>query len=1172
MSKATIRHLPRDDGWADTADDHTTVDPKGQLFSRTVIYSESDGERLGKLHDDDKIARWFNIRYDGGNPKLCVYDRFGQLCDPSRSGNIATTNQHPGFVSFIGKSGVGKSTLVRAMILLGAINQSELLSNIKDDFESENLEAFVKILSSPHEMPVTKSGNLKHLTDPTTFGVHLYKDGQSEARSDGDAKWPILFADCEGFYAGRALPNAERYAEQDTEGVRELQRHVLYEAEITSPVYRTEDKRGVELFYARFLYAVSDVVVFITNDDNLMETSITSVFEWAAAAVLNSINHPSRKALIIVRHMANDHRPELYDDTVLQRAYLKQEPKIWKGSKVLEKFVADYNNKQDLTECIYENRDLYRVLFSDIFCCCIPNKNNADCQSEELFRQYRHLRQKLDDACRRAQSLRQKGWTQYNVPTFSSVLLKAFEHFRISDEPFDFYVAARNDNPSPRGFSDHMANFLRLAWETPVKPSVAEKMIQQSVALSLTTWALRTFNHWVDPKDIFDRGEGHNNALSLEKLCETAFKQYEEEYQQCSFTFAERERCVIRPARNHAHHQSANGRRTYGSMMLKHKYSLEWVRGIRRYFIDYYLALVTKDGSVTQPAGKSLECIRRARRECYLQKHYQQWRQIRSNKTCLACLQHVPENVLPCGHAYCVLCVQELGTESKEFETAWIMDHCSLCWGNQSIPHLVRLKPKCAGCRILTLDGGGVRGVVELALLKSLNDMTGLGINFRDFFDLIIGTSTGGIIALALAMQDKSIDVMTEKFVDFATDTFSRPNAGEVLTKIKIGHTITKIFMALGFTRTMFDSSPLRRGLIEYFGRDTRLFSMARTRKHQCSTRVAVVAATNAGDTLCLLPSYNRPDLSDCSDFEREVDDNKGMKIWEAALATSAAPFYLPPFKKPETGKEYVDGALYANCPAETALREMKKLWPDNGVSLDVLLSLGTGQQKKEIKIPKTVRIGGFEETCRSFHNNLDTQRLWEKFLQTDAADAVKCRLRRLNPDIEPELGYISIFHHDKMAPLLRMVAKQMSEPTRRREVQGIANTLLANLFFFEPDGKNPASPAILSVDGTNALKSSTALAGTIRCRLRHNSVELKTLLSKVLDFSYALLPEHCHSHATELPSDLYWNEVAEFKDMMPEILDNKRSRASHVLAVRMKESPMRWIPVSGFPHVNGFY
>jgi patatin-like phospholipase/acyl hydrolase len=56
------------------------------------------------------------------------------------------------------------------------------------------------------------------------------------------------------------------------------------------------------------------------------------------------------------------------------------------------------------------------------------------------------------------------------------------------------------------------------------------------------------------------------------------------------------------------------------------------------------------------------------------------------------------------------------------------------------------LKPRCAGARILTLDGGGIRGIVELSVLQALHNAVGLGdFAMRDMFDLIVGTSTGRI-------------------------------------------------------------------------------------------------------------------------------------------------------------------------------------------------------------------------------------------------------------------------------------------------------------------------------------------------------------------------------------------------------------------------------------------
>lgn len=121
------------------------------------------------------------------------------------------------------------------------------------------------------------------------------------------------------------------------------------------------------------------------------------------------------------------------------------------------------------------------------------------------------------------------------------------------------------------------------------------------------------------------------------------------------------------------------------------------------------------------------------------------FKNIFTNKTCLVCLQGVPDHVLSCKHAYCALCIQELAQPSQVADCAWTISRCLLC--DESVGdtqgQLVRLKPRCAGVRILTLDGGGVRGVVELAIISRLEKYIGLKLPFNTFFDLIVGTSTG---------------------------------------------------------------------------------------------------------------------------------------------------------------------------------------------------------------------------------------------------------------------------------------------------------------------------------------------------------------------------------------------------------------------------------------------
>jgi hypothetical protein len=94
--------------------------------------------------------------------------------------------------------------------------------------------------------------------------------------------------------------------------------NLLYDRPIISPEYGSHGKEGAELFYARFLYAFSDVVVFVTKEDQRLQEDMQRVLEWAVSAVDKSVNHLAQKTLIIVRNMANHHATEFYDGQFLK--------------------------------------------------------------------------------------------------------------------------------------------------------------------------------------------------------------------------------------------------------------------------------------------------------------------------------------------------------------------------------------------------------------------------------------------------------------------------------------------------------------------------------------------------------------------------------------------------------------------------------------------------------------------------------------------------------------------------------------------------------------------------------------------------------------------------------------------------------------------------------------
>lgn len=473
------------------------------FFVQDVLHSEDEPEKLRQLHEQNAETRWFNIRNRNSQPMLYVYDRFGSLCKSVLDGGSEAPKSFPTIVSFIGKSGVGKSTLIRAMLLLGNLDLQQVQADeiSLPTANQSRMEAFRKARWSQGAMPVTRSGHINHLVDPTTLGVHLYRDGGGSTAPHSNSDDFNLFTDCEGFFTGATQTNAERLtADRSRTPVNEdaAESNLLYREPVTADSYTKYGQEGAELYYAKFLYSVSDVVVFVTNEDQNITRLLVSALEWAAAAILHSVNYPSRKTLIIVRNGAIGRSQQIIDSESLEQLYLERQKMIlWKTSNILQEFVKDYNSRQDkYSRRIYDNRDLYDVLFHKTICFCIPHLIGIEEYGDEtMFTQYLKLRTLIDDSCQRAIDLRSKMWMKYNVSSFSQMLFAAFEHFRINDKPFNFSDVARISKPSPQSLPSHIANYLRLALDDQESSEESKAMIPDIIALSLVVWSLRTLDY-----------------------------------------------------------------------------------------------------------------------------------------------------------------------------------------------------------------------------------------------------------------------------------------------------------------------------------------------------------------------------------------------------------------------------------------------------------------------------------------------------------------------------------------------------------------------------------------------------------------------------------------------------------------------------------------------------
>jgi patatin-like phospholipase/acyl hydrolase len=225
--------------------------------------------------------------------------------------------------------------------------------------------------------------------------------------------------------------------------------------------------------------------------------------------------------------------------------------------------------------------------------------------------------------------------------------------------------------------------------------------------------------------------------------------------------------------------------------------------------------------------------------------------------------------------------------------------------------------------KVLSIDGGGIRGIIPAMLLEHIEARTGKRI--AELFDLIAGTSTGGILALGLTTPDAhghpkyTAAQLRALYETRGEDIFSR----------SVWHMMRAVGSAL---EEKYPSDGVEGVLKEYFG-DTRL-------------KDAI--------TPVLVPSYEI-ELRDPFFFKSakaKTNAEYDFPMWAVARATSAAPTYFEPAKLPVQGPlDYyalIDGGVYANNPAMCAYVEAVRTVGDNKAEV-LVVSLGTGQLTRQI-------------------------------------------------------------------------------------------------------------------------------------------------------------------------------------------------------------------------------
>jgi uncharacterized protein len=219
--------------------------------------------------------------------------------------------------------------------------------------------------------------------------------------------------------------------------------------------------------------------------------------------------------------------------------------------------------------------------------------------------------------------------------------------------------------------------------------------------------------------------------------------------------------------------------------------------------------------------------------------------------------------------------------------------------------------------KILSIDGGGIRGIIPALVLVEIEQTTGKAIS--EVFDLVAGTSTGGILALALSQKDEqgnpkySAKDLVKLYEQEGSNIFPRSLWQDISTINGLADE--------KYTREGIDTV-----LGKYFGNDL---------LGSCLTHA-------------LVTSYdieNRNPLF----FKSWRSEYQDVRILDAARATSAAPTYFEPVKVSieNQSRVLVDGGIFMNTPAVSAYVEALRIFPEEKDFL--MLSLGTGELDQAI-------------------------------------------------------------------------------------------------------------------------------------------------------------------------------------------------------------------------------
>ncbi|KAI0484539.1 acyl transferase/acyl hydrolase/lysophospholipase [Xylariaceae sp. FL0804] len=849
---------------------HEKTSPEVAAKVQNVLSPPVDERVRERLYRSDAPTAWFGVDRpdDLGPPVFQDYGRFTDLMiatDPVRSrpsffeqwADVGRDRRTPSLVSFVGQTGAGKSTLVKLLI----------------DFAMTRQDNYSTPVIGPRGAHI-----------PTSEDVHLYLDPRT-----ADSKGPLLYADCEGLEGGEREPLGamfKRKLKQETSrdpGIENniSKANVISERELqwaNAPRARSREFAVTNL-YPRLLYTFSDVIVFVLRNPRVIEHVFERLVKWAAAAIETSSNQPVLPhAIIALNASEHDLDDSLWDvkhntETILEDlAYtVNRNETFKKGAQFWRERGKVIDNLLDLVLCYYSSIQVIRL----------PADGRPKLMGDQIGKLYHATL----TACIAARCVRYEARMLLDVEDQQAYLQEAFSHYSNTlESPFDFVQASFRNSPIPPDFG---GNILKLALSM-MNILGSEQHIDAKGIFSELSWMVASCI-MLDSARNKNKGSASQIFPKYINHLDDALENFCDQHWPCEFVNPKTGvRCVnVRSGHTAKGHQSADGK-VFAAGEWKSTFSFNDNANRFRNWVYYCLVELLRElttrvqdgGEVEDLVASDIHKTMVLRNLFSHAKHSDMGAKednyLVSHTACFCCLFGQAEHVLPCGHVLCTACVSAYGHPRGANGFAILECPFEGPMNKRQSSWIVHLKPKSAGVRVVTLDGGGIRGIVELEALRQIEIALG-GVPIRCFVDLLVGTSTGGLVALGLGTMEWTVDECIGHFEALCHEAFTR----------RVGSTLPLLgSLVENYHHSKYQTTTLEKAYTSAFTDDTYLFGGRRPFGSSGSlVKVAVTATSLAGNRTYIFSNYNRPRDSHKTNqyhFQRPELLGAEVKVWEA--------------------------------------------------------------------------------------------------------------------------------------------------------------------------------------------------------------------------------------------------------------------------------------------------